>query len=389
MTKKRLCIIMSVVAIVIILTVITMVSDEVFKHESVKDNYEPVAYNSYESSFRGVIRQVRPDQNTMYIRNSDYGLDSEYKFKNSLSVKDKYGKEITYSQIKIGDMYRIKYDQEDDVKVIKEMKLVSGIWEYSDIENVDYDGEKLNVGDEKLDIDNNTVVLSGSNLVYVDAINKYDLVDIKGYGSKVYCIVIKKKHASLRLANYKEYLGGMFELGLEKCQKVVPNMQIDCKEGKYDIIIKKGNRIAQRSVTAKAGKTVVVDISRSEVSKQANVAFNVTPKDASIYINGNLYSYDQLQSVVMPYGTYDVVVIKKGYKKYIAKVTIDKEVLVVVIELKKDESSQDTNTTTNDNSQDSSDTDSNKAKVKEKNDKNKKTNTDDDDKEEDDSSTEV
>jgi len=378
-TKKRLCLIMSVVAIVIILTVITMVSDETFKCESVKDNYEPIAYNAYESDFKGVVRQVRADINTLYIRNIDYGLDYEYKYKNSLSIKDRYGKEITYSQIKVGDMYKIKCELKDNVYLIKEMKIVRDTWEYSDVENVSFKEDKLNVGDEKFDIDNTTMVISGRNLINIDSINKYDVVDIKGYGGKVYCIVIKKKHAVIRLANYSEYLGGMFELGLEKSQKVVPNMQINCKEGKYDIIIKKGNRIAQRSVTAKSGKTVVVDISRSEVARQSNVAFNISPKDANIYINGNLYRYSQLQSVIMPYGTYEIVVTKKGYKKYVAKFTIDREVQVVVIELKEDNSSKqedttDTNSQTNTNGDNNTD-------VQEKNDKKKKNdvNVDDED----------
>lgn len=84
------------------------------------------------------------------------------------------------------------------------------------------------------------------------------------------------------------------------------------KEGTHSITIK-GDNIESRtdSVLVQAGETTVYDLSKAQ-QKMGVLAVNANVSDYKLYINGALV--DSSQPSVLPFGEYDVVILKMAIK---------------------------------------------------------------------------
>ncbi|WP_337504999.1 PEGA domain-containing protein, partial [Anaerotignum lactatifermentans] len=97
-----------------------------------------------------------------------------------------------------------------------------------------------------------------------------------------------------------------------------------------------GDNIESRtdSVLVQAGETTVYDLSKAQ-QKMGVLAVNANVSDYKLYINGALV--DSSQPSVLPFGEYDVVILKNGYKEWSQTVTLNQDAVSVNAQLETEE----------------------------------------------------
>ena len=68
-------------------------------------------------------------------------------------------------------------------------------------------------------------------------INKQDVLTVRGTGYNVYSVVKSRGHGYIRLSHYKDFIGGMIEVGDSMILPVTKNMLITVGEGSYKVIL--------------------------------------------------------------------------------------------------------------------------------------------------------
>jgi len=163
------------------------------------------------------------------------------------------------------------------------------------------------------------------------------------FAGKLVSVVVELGHGYVRLANQDTYVGGMVEIGYDVIVPVTSDMLVAVREGKYTLRIYNGNYSDSKPVEVKKGKEVTVDLTDIAIPT-GTVTFNITPADATLYIEGekqDTFAYTNL------YGSYGIRVTCEGYKTFNGSFKISKSLNTFDIELVVDgETTEETTETT-------------------------------------------
>lgn len=288
-----------------------------------------------------VVREVDTDNQLITLFDVSRQMSLYLSYTGETNVTDKYGKLISISQITPGDMVDAAYDS--DFNKLLRMNISTKAWEYNDVNNLTIDLKKqvIKLVSTKYKYNQNLFILNGKDLVTVDNLTSQDVLTIWGYQETIWSITVTKGHGTVKLENYKDYLGDMISIGYESMLQITNNFSVPVREGTYNLTVENGQYSATKSVTVKRNKVVYVSL--SDIGpvgpKRSQVTFQITPNGADLYIDGKLTTYDE--PVTLNYGNHSAVASLGGYSSYKGTVNIGSETETIKINLPEEASDKD------------------------------------------------
>lgn len=236
--------------------------------------------------------------------------------------------------IQMGDLLMIQMDQDDEFAVtisydesIKKEE-ITGL-------KADTSAKELQGEDRSFAYDKKTIFYYDEEEIRPEDIESCDVLEISGIGDVVWSVKVLEYHGYITVENAQNIKNGTFTLDEEEPVPLSDVEKIAVKEGTHSITIK-GDNIESRtdSVLVQAGETTVYDLSKAQ-QKMGVLAVNANVSDYKLYINGALV--DSSQPSVLPFGEYDVVILKNGYKEWSQTVTLNQDAVSVNAQLEAEE----------------------------------------------------
>ncbi|MBQ8412137.1 MAG: PEGA domain-containing protein, partial [Lachnospiraceae bacterium] len=182
-------------------------------------------------------------------------------------------------------------------------------------------------------------------------INTEDQVTLNLYGGRLVSVVVELGHGYVRLDNQDTYVGGLVEIGYDVIVPVTTDMLLTVREGTYTLRINKNGYSQSKEVTVTKGKETLVDLTSIAIPT-GTMIFEITPADATLYINGEKQSSHSFTSV---YGTYSIKIEAEGYDTFRGSVKLSNSLKSYDVQLVKIDD-EDTEEDTEDSEEDTEDT---------------------------------
>ncbi|RHU98322.1 PEGA domain-containing protein [Clostridium sp. OM07-9AC] len=285
------------------------------------------------ASTEGVV--VTNDTATRQLTLRDLGSDIEtvIAYDATATMTDRYGQERDGSEIEVGEIIEVKYDPSSGKLLATDIP--EDVWEYQEVDDYKFDSDEssLSFADRKYKYTDQTFFSSDGKPIEMLEINKQDVLTVRGTGYNVYSVVKSRGHGYIRLSHYKDFIGGMIEVGDSMILPVTKNMLITVGEGTYKVILSKNHSTAVKNVTVHNGKEVTLDFSDYEPadSKVGVITFDIKPAGADLTINGTAVSYRR--PIALAYGVYQVKVAMTGYTTYTGTLDVEEKASTVRIDL--------------------------------------------------------
>ncbi len=285
------------------------------------------------ASTEGIV--VSNDTTTRQLTLRDPGSDIETVIAYDATAKmtDRYGQERDGSEIEVGEIIEVKYDPSSGKLLATDIP--EDVWEYQEVNDYKFDSDEssLSFADRKYKYSDQTFFASDGKAIEMMEINKQDVLTVRGIGYNVYSVVKTQGHGYIRLSHYKDFIGGMIEVGDSVILPVTQNMLITVREGAYKVILSKNHSTAVKNVTVHNGKEVTLDFSDYEPadSKVGVITFDIKPAGADLTINGTAVAYTK--PIALAYGVYQVKVAMTGYTTYTGTLDVEEKSSTVRIDL--------------------------------------------------------
>lgn len=337
----------------------------------VYEDTEEVVITHVEEERTAVVTGIDLESNIISFIDCMTGETFELIYHGGVSVLNTYGRDIGIGGISNGSVVDVFYyaDTEKIVSITINDKttVLKGVTKFSadtDTMTAKYKGTSCTLWDK-------VVAYDGDTLLDIKEINTEDQVTLSLYGGKLVSVVVELGHGYVRLVNQDTYVGGMVEIGYDVIIPVTSEMLVPVREGKYTLRIYNGDYSDSKPVEVTKGKEVTVDLADIAVPT-GTVTFNITPADATLYINGEEqddFAYTNL------YGTYGIRVTCEGYNTFNGSFKISKSVNTFDINLvenedynedTEEETTEDTTESTQDTTEDSQETTQSEEQTTEK-----------------------
>lgn len=264
-----------------------------------------------------ILLSVDAEEKNLVLQKTDSGNEVITVTCNaSTDVKNRYGDMMSILVLEEGEILTVRYDSESGrASSIEECK---DSWEYTGIKKLktDKSASLVKVGSEKYLYTNALVVRSEGNAAQLEDIYEVDEVTLRGVGNHLYSITIDKGHGYVKLTNDDFYIGGWVEFGQDFIKPVEKDMQIVLAEGNYEMTIANDGIGGKVNVAVERDKEVEIDVSKInyQAMEVGSIRFEITPKDAELYLDGELTDYTEL--VTLSYGSHRIRIVKEGYDTF-------------------------------------------------------------------------
>lgn len=285
------------------------------------------------SGTEGIV--VSNDTTTRQLTLRDPGSDIETVIAYDATAKmtDRYGQERDGSEIEVGEIIEVKYDPSSGKLLATDIP--EDVWEYQEVSDYKFDSDEssLSFADRKYKYTDQTFFASDGKSIEMMEINKQDVLTVRGIGYNVYSVVKSRGHGYIRLSHYKDFIGGMIEIGDSMILPITKNMLITVREGDYKVILSKNHSTAVKNVTVYNDKEVTLDFSDYEPadSRIGVITFDIKPAGADLTINGTAVAYTK--PIALAYGVYQVKVAMTGYTTYTGTLDVEEKSSTVRIDL--------------------------------------------------------
>lgn len=284
--------------------------------------------------YKGIIVKIDDTKKNITLRDYDNVEEIEIKYTEGCEVKNKYGKDIYYDKLKIGDVVIVGYDGNYDK--IKYIYLDSSVLQYKELKKYTLDDETyyIKLEDKKYRLKKETFVYSNHKESTIYDLDENDIISLNIKGKDVLSVVVEKSHGYVELANYDSFLGYSLVVNDDVSYEIKENLKVSVPEGKNTFTIKNDRLTGSITEYISPYYNKVIDIKsiKYEEKKEGKVKFYIEPKNARLYINGKSYYYDE--EIVLDYGTYKYTVESIGYNSYAGLLTIDADEKTVSVYLK-------------------------------------------------------
>ncbi|MDO4300423.1 MAG: PEGA domain-containing protein [Clostridia bacterium] len=265
---------------------------------------------------------------------------------NTVTVTEKsiMPKATTVESIHTGDIFTYVFDED---KTLKELKACENAWSFSDTgARINKTAKLVKFGAEakehkdssyKYDEDILAVKDKNGNELTLENISPMDTIRLTGYNNgtvdKVYSIVIEQGHGTLELRNINNIKNAKVTVDGVDTTVDISNPLITLGEGTHTVVVK-GKNISDitKEVSISSAEPYVFDLSKVVVNTGALTVYS-NVKDYVLYINDK--EYDEDQSILLPYGEYNVRAAKDGYAAFTGSVTIDADQNTCKVKLEK------------------------------------------------------
>lgn len=273
--------------------------------------------STYSGACFGVVVGLDTGRSTITIQDINTNAATEFTYSGGTYITDKYGKDISISQISLGDIVEGGYDAGN--KKMKSLMKSDRVWENRKVTNftMDRSARTMKIGNTLYEYKNNLVIISGDELISGPAeISEQDELWVSGYDYTVYSIVITKGHGYVSLKNADYFIGGIVTIGGKIAQKITENMLLVVPEGEYVLEVAKDGIGGHQTITVEKNKEIQVDVGgfREEARQVGSINFTIKPVDSKLYIDGE--ETDHTKLVELLYGSYKIKVEAEGYIPY-------------------------------------------------------------------------
>lgn len=268
-----------------------------------------------ETPIVSVLKGVDTEEQTITVFAVDAGSDMTLHYTGATYVYDRYGRDTVIGSVELGEIIDVYYDTANNRAA--KICVNKDAWEQQAGEIIIDQTERImELYKSKYRYSDDIVVADQEELVDLIDINSQDELTVKGMDKQVFSICITKGHGYIRPSNYKDFVGGMIEVGYDILLPVTKNMLIPVQEGVYTVRMRNGNLVGEKTVKVIRNKEVAMDMSdfKAERIDEGYVTFQIRPAGADLYINGTQVFYDE--PVKLNYGRHKIAVRMTGYNDY-------------------------------------------------------------------------
>jgi hypothetical protein len=266
-----------------------------------------------------VVEKIESDLHEMTLFDIESKETFYFTYNDATDITDKYGQVISASQIPLGAIVDVGYqndDEKDDEKLLK-LQISQKAWEYADVSNLSIDGETgmMEIGTNKYRYTGDIIVIDKKELVPVQNLAKQDMLMIHGVDKTIWSIAVTKGHGTVKLADCEDYLGGNVTVGYETSQTITENMHITVREGKWPFTVDNEKYSATKYIKVRRNEETTVSLANL-APDMGRVAFKIRPLGADLFIDGALTSYSDSKPIKLTCGEHDITVSLEGYSTY-------------------------------------------------------------------------
>ena len=314
-----------------------------------------IAPGAYDSADTAIVISKQESQKKITFMNLEKKKTYTLNYDGITEFKDKYGTQISVSQLKEGEMVDLFFLKGE--KLLSSVTVSSEIWTFNDVTKFELDlsAGRMKIMDEYYTLEESTVVISqGEQKEFID-INSQDILQIKGIDHKIYSIVIEEGHGYLRLKNDEYFIGGWIEVGQKIIQKIEENMLLAVPEGTYEVYLSHSGIEGIKEVKITRNKETTLDVGdlkKEDLIKYGNLVFTIEPSDAEVLLDGKKVDINRI--VKAEYGLHQIMVKAEGYDTVIQYIRVNETNANISISLDEEkehsvsENTTGSTTTTND-----------------------------------------
>ena len=244
-------------------------------------------------------------------------------------ITDEMNRDLLPAQLQIGDLVLVGLDEEKEELVALQYSGAVSLMEKS--------GLKVNTASRTLEGEGETFSYGeGAMFLYEDqpiaaeSIEPCDILELKVYEDKVWCIEVAEYHGYITVKHTKDVKNGKFQLDEEPPIALQEAEKIPVRAGLHTVKIT-GDTIEPKTetITVKEGEESFCDVSRVQ-EKMGVIIVNANVSDYKLYINGSAAE----NPAVLPFGEYEAVILKGGYEEWSQKISLQQDSVTVQAELK-------------------------------------------------------
>jgi len=286
----------------------------------------------YDSVDTAIVVKRDTGAKTISFRNLETGRQYTLSYDGTSVLTDRNDQPLSMEQIAPGDIVDVTFLRTP--KTLTTLKQSATAFRYQTVTDFEISdsGRSITINGSKFRLDEDVVVITGGELGSVMDINEYDTLTIKGFDKEVHSIVIEKGHGYLRLLNDESFIGGFIEVGSFTIVPITENMLLTVPEGTYDISVSHGGSGGTKSVTICRNEEHTMDVGDLVTeAKEGSVLFDITPSDATIYIDGE--KVDASEAITLTYGIHQLIVRADGYETLSKYIRVGQPMATLVMEM--------------------------------------------------------
>lgn len=265
----------------------------------------------------GVIVDIDTLENTISLLDLVINTEVQFGYSGGTFIMDKYGKDISISQLAIGDIVEGGYDT--GTRMLKELQKSDQAWENQSVTNFTINKlqHTIQIGKSLYEYTDQLVIVSdGRRLSSPSEISNQDELLVRGSENTIHSITILKGHGYVTLSNAEDFENGIVMVGSRIARKVTDGMVIEVPEGEYILEISKDGVGGRQNILVVKNEETNVDVGalKGESKQTGSLRFMLKPEGAKLYIDNKETDYKEL--VKLYYGSYKIRIEAEGYVPY-------------------------------------------------------------------------
>lgn len=296
-----------------------------------------------------MIQELNMLEETITLTSLTDGKQERYGYSLTTRFLDKYGDSSSSMNFTPGNV--VSLGELLPSAKLSSVQMSDQVWKQTDVKRYSIDAQKgmLTLGSTKYRLTPETAVFSNLTKVSLEDVGSEDVLEIIGQDKKVISIAVTTGHGYIRLVHTDLFQGSMICIGDRIFTKISGDMTLPVPEGAYDITVANDGYGGTANYTVKRNETTEVDLDtlKGEGPKICKLSFDVSVKEASIYLDGEKVDADKELSV--KYGNHTLQVTAEGYDTWSRTLVVNSPSAQIVLDLE-DEKQSDASSGTNDNS---------------------------------------
>lgn len=288
-------------------------------------SYDEEVEPAKEVSMFAVVSNLDEVNGKITLKSVSNNTEIVLEYNGGVDVKDKYGDILSMSQVELGSVVDVVYDENRDKLLSLYLSSNENLQVLNEISGteIDYLEHTIQINGKIYQISSNAVAFSDNTEIGLDEICSEDQLKVWIYNDMVCSMYVQLGHGYVRLSDYASYLGGMVEIGYDVIVPVTEDMLLTVREGEYTLRISKGDDVGTKNI--KVIKNQEVDISLADLAIQpkqiGTILFKLTPSDATVYIDGKRINTEGAVNIV--YGKHKIYIVADGYDTYSASFNVN------------------------------------------------------------------
>lgn len=263
-----------------------------------------------------VLTEVNPDTKELTLYDVIHEMSLTYVYSGGTNITDKYGKQMSISQIPNGTMLEV-FHEPGKIK-LTDIRISTKAWEYVGVNNlsIDRSAKVMKIASNKYRFTDDIIIFNDDKRIPVTELAEQDELTVWGYDQTIWSVTVTRGHGTVRLTDYENFIGDFITIGYEAIQQIVKDMVITVREGNFNLTVENAKYTATKNITVKRNEETVVSLSDlgPDAVKVGRITFEISPFGADLYIDGELMSY--ANPIELDYGSHHIEVSLGGYTTY-------------------------------------------------------------------------